>query len=104
MFSATQAAGQADGEERRGARLGDHRFEPINFFGRREHAEQSGMFYVNQRWLGGTLTNFGTVRKSVRPSRLLSVRRKGSIVELQLGWWLRFWCWQGLLDIVLAST
>ena len=24
-----------------------------------------GMFYVNQRWLGGTLTNFDTIRKSV---------------------------------------
>jgi len=25
-----------------------------------------GMFYVNERWLGGTLTNFETVRKSVK--------------------------------------
>ena len=24
----------------------------------KEAAEKSGMFYVNQRWLGGTLTNF----------------------------------------------
>ena len=29
-----------------------------------EEAGRSKMFYVNQRWLGGTLTNFDTVRKS----------------------------------------
>lgn len=28
-------------------------------------AHFSGMFYVNNRWLGGTLTNFQTVRKSI---------------------------------------
>ncbi|MBI3307233.1 MAG: 30S ribosomal protein S2 [Candidatus Omnitrophica bacterium] len=32
----------------------------------REAAERCGMPYVNQRWLGGALTNFETVRKSVR--------------------------------------
>ncbi|MFQ5847463.1 MAG: 30S ribosomal protein S2 [Candidatus Methylomirabilales bacterium] len=31
----------------------------------REEAERSGMFYVNHRWLGGTLTNFQTIRKSI---------------------------------------
>ncbi len=30
-----------------------------------EHAKRCGMFYVNQRWLGGTLTNFQTIRKSI---------------------------------------
>jgi len=30
-----------------------------------EEAKRCGMFYVNQRWLGGTLTNFKTVRKNV---------------------------------------
>ena len=30
-----------------------------------EEATRCGMFYVNQRWLGGTLTNFNTIRKSV---------------------------------------
>lgn len=29
-------------------------------------AIRCGMFYVNQRWLGGLLTNFQTVRKSIR--------------------------------------
>src|SRR6266705_2687018 len=30
-----------------------------------EEAGRGGMFYVNQRWLGGTLTNFQTIRKSI---------------------------------------
>ena len=29
-------------------------------------AERCGMFYVNERWLGGTLTNFSTVKKSIK--------------------------------------
>lgn len=31
----------------------------------KEEAERSGMYYVNQRWLGGTMTNFGTIRKRI---------------------------------------
>jgi len=31
----------------------------------KEEAERCGMFYVNQRWLGGMLTNFNTIRKRV---------------------------------------
>ena len=31
----------------------------------KEAAEKSGMFYVNQRWLGGMLTNFDTIKKRV---------------------------------------
>ena len=31
----------------------------------KEAAEKSGMFYVNQRWLGGMLTNFETIRARV---------------------------------------
>jgi small subunit ribosomal protein S2 len=30
-----------------------------------DEASRCGMFYVNQRWLGGTLTNFETIRKSI---------------------------------------
>lgn len=30
-----------------------------------EEATRCGQFYVNQRWLGGMLTNFSTIRKSV---------------------------------------
>src|SRR5690349_20681846 len=32
----------------------------------REEAERCGQFYVNQRWLGGLLTNFQTVQKSIK--------------------------------------
>ena len=31
----------------------------------KEEAERAGMYYINQRWLGGTLTNFATIQKSV---------------------------------------
>ncbi|MCD9023392.1 30S ribosomal protein S2 [Cohnella silvisoli] len=29
----------------------------------KEEAERSGQYYINQRWLGGTLTNFSTIQK-----------------------------------------
>ena len=29
-------------------------------------AQRCGMFYVNQRWLGGMLTNFGTIKRRVQ--------------------------------------
>jgi small subunit ribosomal protein S2 len=32
----------------------------------REEAERCGQYYVNQRWLGGLLTNFQTVQKSIK--------------------------------------
>ncbi len=31
----------------------------------KEEAERCGMFYVNQRWLGGMLTNFQTIRRRI---------------------------------------
>jgi small subunit ribosomal protein S2 len=31
-----------------------------------EEATRCGMFYVNHRWLGGTLTNWATVQKSIK--------------------------------------
>jgi small subunit ribosomal protein S2 len=31
----------------------------------KEEATRCGMFFVNQRWLGGTLTNFSTIQKSI---------------------------------------
>ena len=30
-----------------------------------EEATRSGQYYIDQRWLGGTLTNFSTIRKSL---------------------------------------
>ncbi|PYZ93118.1 30S ribosomal protein S2 [Salipaludibacillus keqinensis] len=31
----------------------------------KEEAERCGMYFINQRWLGGTLTNFDTIRKRI---------------------------------------
>ncbi|MGM8211725.1 30S ribosomal protein S2 [Virgibacillus sp. W0430] len=39
----------------------------------RDEATRAGMFYVNQRWLGGTLTNFQTIRKRI--NRLKTIER-----------------------------
>lgn len=38
-----------------------------------EEAVRSGHYYVSKRWLGGTLTNFKTIRKSIR--RLTDIER-----------------------------
>ena len=32
----------------------------------REEAQRCGQFYINQRWLGGLMTNFATIRKRVQ--------------------------------------
>lgn len=37
----------------------------------REEAERCEMFYVHNRWLGGTLTNFSTIRQSIERLRKL---------------------------------
>jgi small subunit ribosomal protein S2 len=39
----------------------------------KEEAIRSGMYYVNQRWLGGTLTNFETIQKRI--TRLKDIER-----------------------------
>lgn len=39
----------------------------------RDEAARSGMYFVNQRWLGGTLTNFGTIQKRI--TRLKDIER-----------------------------
>lgn len=45
-----------------------------------EEAQRCNMFYVNQRWLGGMLTNFATVRQSIdRLKRLDSMFADGTI-------------------------
>jgi len=43
-----------------------------------EEALRCGMFYVNQRWLGGTLTNFATIRSRVeRLNRIDAMEANG---------------------------
>ncbi|SEN57715.1 SSU ribosomal protein S2P [Amphibacillus marinus] len=39
----------------------------------KDEAIRSGQYYINQRWLGGTLTNFGTIRKRI--NRLVAIER-----------------------------
>ncbi len=39
----------------------------------KEEASRCGMFYVHHRWLGGMLTNFQTIKKSIK--RLLDIER-----------------------------
>jgi small subunit ribosomal protein S2 len=48
-----------------------------------EEATRCGMFYVNQRWLGGTLTNFQTIRKSIaRLKKLEEMKETGEMERL----------------------
>jgi len=45
-----------------------------------EETERSGMFYMNHRWLGGTLTNFETISKSIqRLKKLESMKDDGTL-------------------------
>ena len=41
-----------------------------------ESADVCGMFYIVERWLGGTLTNFATIKKSIK--RLLALEKESS--------------------------
>jgi len=46
-------------------------------------AERSGMYYVNNRWLGGTLTNWETIRNSLRTlHRLEDMEKSGAFEKL----------------------
>lgn len=48
----------------------------------KEEAERCGMFYVHNRWLGGTLTNFATIRQSIeRLRKLEEMENDPKIVE-----------------------
>ncbi|HHJ38737.1 MAG: 30S ribosomal protein S2 [Methylothermaceae bacteria B42] len=46
-----------------------------------EEATRSGMPYVNYRWLGGTLTNFKTIRQSVRRLKELETMRDDGTLQ-----------------------
>ena len=48
----------------------------------KEEATRSGMFYVANRWLGGTLTNFVTLRRSV--DRFKDVERQLANADAQI--------------------
>src|SRR6266851_2234495 len=46
-----------------------------------EEAGRCGMYYVNHRWLGGTLTNFSTIRKSIARLKKLDEMKETIAVE-----------------------
>ena len=49
----------------------------------KEEAARSGQFYVNQRWLGGTLTNFKTIKKRIQKLQdLYKMEENGSFEKL----------------------
>ncbi|HWQ91142.1 MAG TPA: 30S ribosomal protein S2, partial [Clostridia bacterium] len=46
----------------------------------KETAKESGQFYVTERWLGGTLTNFTTIKRSIaRMKQIEKMETDGSI-------------------------
>ena len=48
----------------------------------KEEALRSGSFYVNERWLGGTLTNFKTIRRRVKRLEQIEKMEKDGTFEL----------------------
>jgi small subunit ribosomal protein S2 len=47
-----------------------------------EAAQRTSMYYVNQRWLGGLLTNFVTIQKSIKRFRELESMRSNGQYDL----------------------
>jgi len=47
-----------------------------------QEADRCGMFYVVERWLGGTLTNYSTIKKSIK--RLQLLEKEGSSIYQDL--------------------
>ena len=45
-------------------------------------AESCGMPYVNHRWLGGMLTNYGTIKKSIRKLEIIKKMREEGQLDL----------------------
>ena len=67
----------------------------ILFVGIKTEAERCGMFYVNERWLGGMLTNFKTIQSRI--ARLKDIERmaedgtfdvlpKKEVIEIKKEW------------------
>jgi small subunit ribosomal protein S2 len=48
----------------------------------KEEAERCGQFYVNNRWLGGLLTNFQTVQKSIRRLKEIETMREDGRADM----------------------
>ncbi|MBZ7930014.1 30S ribosomal protein S2 [Campylobacter molothri] len=48
----------------------------------KEYAEKCGMPYVNHRWLGGMMTNFGTIRQSIRKLEVIEKMEEDGSIKL----------------------
>ena len=48
----------------------------------KEHAERAGMPYVATRWLGGMLTNYPTMKKSIRKLEIIEQMEENGQIEL----------------------
>lgn len=46
-----------------------------------EEAKRAGAFYVNQRWLGGMLTNFSTIKKSIEKLKRYEAMKEDGTLE-----------------------
>jgi len=47
-----------------------------------EHAERCGMPYVHTRWLGGMLTNYQTIKKSIRKLEIIEEMEESGKIDL----------------------
>lgn len=47
-----------------------------------EEADRCGMFFINQRWLGGTLTNFQTIQKRINRLQQLEKMQEDGTFEV----------------------
>ncbi|MBF0536929.1 MAG: 30S ribosomal protein S2 [Nitrospirae bacterium] len=47
-----------------------------------EEAQRAGAFYVNQRWLGGMLTNFTTIKKSIERLKKIEAMKADGTYEV----------------------
>lgn len=65
--------------------------EPVLFVGTKKQAQEAvteeavrcGMYYVTQRWLGGMLTNYKTIRKRIQRLKELEAMKAEGIFELR---------------------
>ena len=48
----------------------------------KEEAERCGMYYVNQRWLGGMLTNFNTIKTRIARLKALDKMQEDGLFEV----------------------
>lgn len=48
----------------------------------KEYAEKCGMPYVNHRWLGGMMTNFGTIKQSIRKLEVIEAMEEDGSINL----------------------